>query len=266
MASLATTPGNRLVIPLSSSIGTTGSAFTRSTRFRSRSIRRRFPAAVVSPMAFTSSGSGYPSLNSITRPPFSRVITNDSPPSVPGLRCCRASASMAHLPVVHLRRHDDVLAESGLVRLRTEPRDACFAGDAGGTDDHLRCTREHVGAVGELGLRCLGCQRDVAERIDVVDVHRGRRDFWLIDTGCEAVDVQLGVADLDGPDTPITPDLLSCCRHRAHHVATLIGRTRVRVDVVETEGVGGGPPGERRRRGSRVRSRPADRRTATRGR
>ena len=141
------------------------------------------------------------------------------------------------LPVVHLVGDDDLWGQLGLVALRAEPQHAALAGHADRADGHLRRAGEHGRPAVDERRRRLGGKGGVTERIGVVDAHL---EFGVGGRGAgdEAVDVELGVTDLDRPDDADRAVARQHRRHLTHDVATLVRRCRVRRDVGEAERVG----------------------------
>ena len=146
--------------------------------------------------------------------------------------------------MIHLRGDDDVFAQGGLVRLGAKPGDSLFLGHAGSADHHLGGAGQDIRSVGDVRGRSLSRKRHITERLDVVDVHLDVR-VHRSDTGCETIDVELRVADLDRADNANHARLVERSSDGAVDETALIGTHGVGKDVIETEVVGRCSPRKR---------------------
>ena len=148
-----------------------------------------------------------------------------------------------HFPVVDLEEDTAFCREAGLAGLRAIPLDAVFKRDGDRADDHLRRAGQHIGAVGHVGDGRFRRLRHVAEGLDVNDVNGDIR-VHRFRARQEAIDIELRVANFDGPDHAdhATHGLLS--GDGAVDIATLLGSGGVGVDVIQPEGIVICAPGE----------------------
>ena len=150
-----------------------------------------------------------------------------------------------NLPLVDLRRHDDVDTQRRLVRLGTEPQRTMLGSHTSRTDHHLSGPGQHIGTIGHMALSRLGSQRHITERLDVVHIDRHTR-ILSRRTRHEPVHIQLGVTNLDRTDHTDHTALGHGRCHRTHRITTLIRSSRVRRHVVQTERVTRRTPRKRR--------------------
>ena len=147
-------------------------------------------------------------------------------------------------PVVNLEEDTTLCGQTRLTGLGAKPMDAILQSDGNRSDDHLRCSSQHVRTVRNMGQRCFRRLRDITEGLDVDHIHRHIR-IHRFGAGNETIHIEFCVTDFNGADHTDYAAHGLTGGDRTIDVTTLIRCRSVRVDVIQTEGVLISTPGER---------------------